>query len=226
MRLFAIGDIHGCLHELDSLLTEINPTPQDTLITLGDVIDRGPDSKGVIQRLIALKKKTNLIMLRGNHEQLMLDARFDEVSYISWMQNGGQEMLRSYDPNATLMEVPLEHLAFLERPPLFYHETPTHILVHGGLDPHADLSMQVKDLMLWSRFANPLPHKSGKIMVCGHTPQTTGRPANLGHAICLDTATFTNGPLTAMELNTGQIWQAFSFGNILKTHIDDYRQLR
>ena len=222
MRLFAIGDIHGCLHELDSLLTEINPTPQDTLITLGDVIDRGPDSKGVIQRLIALKKKTNLIMLRGNHEQLMLDARFDEVSYISWMQNGGQEMLRSYGPSATLMEVPLEHLAFLERPPLFYHETPTHILVHGGLDPHADLSMQVKDLMLWSRFANPLPHKSGKIMVCGHTPQKSGRPMNRGFAICLDTNACRGGNLSCLDAASGRLWQADAQCQVTRYHISDF----
>ena len=223
MRLFAIGDIHGCLSELDTLLAAIHPKKTDTLITLGDIIDRGPDSKGVIERLIALKKKTNLIMLRGNHEQLLLDSRFDEVAYITWMKNGGQETLRSYGENATLMEVPLQHIAFLEKPPLFYHETPTHIFVHGGLDPHADMPIQLREIMLWERFQNPRPHKSGKIMVCGHTPQLSGRPAHLGHAICLDTASFINGPLTALEINSGDVIQAYPMGNILKTHLDDYK---
>jgi len=223
MRLFAIGDIHGCLHELDELLAEIKPTKDDTLLTLGDIIDRGPDSKGVIQRLLQLKTKTNLLMLRGNHEQLMLDARFDEVAYVTWMHNGGMEMLRSYSPSATLLDIPLEHIAFLEKPPLFYWETSTHIFVHGGLDPHTDLPLQSKDTMLWSRFAHPAPHKTGKIMVCGHTPQISGRPNHQGHAICLDTATFTGGPLTALEVRTGDVWQAFSMGGVLKTKLADYR---
>ena len=74
MRALAIGDIHGCLGPLDDLLAWVTPTADDALITLGDYVDRGPDTRGVLNRLIELKKKRPLICLRGNHEIMMLDA--------------------------------------------------------------------------------------------------------------------------------------------------------
>ncbi|MDJ0562930.1 MAG: metallophosphoesterase, partial [Microcystis sp. M49629_WE12] len=74
MRTLAIGDIHGCSKALDHLLEIVNPKPQDTLITLGDYVNKGRDSKGVIDRLISLHKQGNLIPLKGNHEIIMLQA--------------------------------------------------------------------------------------------------------------------------------------------------------
>src|SRR4051794_17347253 len=95
-RTIAIGDIHGCSAALDALLDAIAPGPQDTLVTLGDHIDRGPDSRGVIDRLLALAYGCRLVPLLGNHEELLLAALRDRVALRRWLTCGGVETLRSY----------------------------------------------------------------------------------------------------------------------------------
>lgn len=77
MRHLAIGDIHGCSRALDALLAVVKPRPDDLLITLGDYVNRGPDSRGVVERLVSLHRAGHLIALTGNHEQMMLEARDD-----------------------------------------------------------------------------------------------------------------------------------------------------
>jgi serine/threonine protein phosphatase 1 len=95
-RTIAIGDIHGCLDALAALIDAIGPGPEDTLITLGDHIDRGPDSRGVLDRLIALSRHCRLVPLQGNHEELLLDALRDITTLRRWLTLGGVETLRSY----------------------------------------------------------------------------------------------------------------------------------
>ncbi|MEZ6080055.1 MAG: metallophosphoesterase family protein [Pirellulaceae bacterium] len=95
-RLIAIGDIHGCTQALDTILATIGLESDDTFVTLGDYVDRGPDSKGVIDRLIALRSQCNLVPLFGNHEEMMLDVVRDGQPPYRWLQYGGVETLDSY----------------------------------------------------------------------------------------------------------------------------------
>ncbi|MEM9538379.1 MAG: metallophosphoesterase family protein [Cyanobacteria bacterium P01_E01_bin.42] len=95
-RTIAIGDIHGCAIAFDLLLDSIALQPEDTVITLGDYIDRGNDSKGVIDRLIALHKKGQLIPLKGNHEIMLLEARQSQEEERQWRKYGGEITLKSY----------------------------------------------------------------------------------------------------------------------------------
>ncbi|MFW5955273.1 MAG: metallophosphoesterase, partial [Rhodothermales bacterium] len=104
MALYAIGDIHGCAETLWNLLDELNVGPDDHLVFIGDYIDRGPDSHGVIAGLIDLSDTVRCTFLRGNHEKLLLDY-LDFGDFNSWLMNGAEETLRSY-PNR---RIPPEH---------------------------------------------------------------------------------------------------------------------
>ena len=83
-RLFAIGDIHGCSRALKAIFAEMNPTPQDTVVILGDVVDRGPDSAGVIDMLLAWRAQTNLVHLVGNHEEMLLQVGTRPYTPMGW----------------------------------------------------------------------------------------------------------------------------------------------
>ncbi len=117
-RILAIGDIHGCLTALDTLLGFVQPGPDDQLIFLGDYIDRGPDSKGVLDRLIELKRTRPVVCLRGNHEIMMLAGREGQDDFRFWMSFGGVETLGSYvQPGSeiTLENIPYEHWHFVRQ---------------------------------------------------------------------------------------------------------------
>src|SRR5687767_10335380 len=117
-RTLAIGDVHGCLTALDTLLGFVRPTPRDHLIFLGDYVDRGPDTKGVLDRLIELRRTGQVVCLRGNHEVMMAAAREGSSDYRFWMTFGGAEAVESYsrpDGVATLDDVPESHWHFLRR---------------------------------------------------------------------------------------------------------------
>src|SRR5262245_54896096 len=113
MRTLVIGDIHGCLHALDCLLTAAEVRHDDLLITLGDYVDRGPHSKGVLDRLLALRERCRLVALKGNHDLMMLAAREDLQHFNEWLASGGKDTLQSYGPDiawpALAQAVPAEH---------------------------------------------------------------------------------------------------------------------
>ncbi|MFI5382473.1 MAG: metallophosphoesterase family protein, partial [Tepidisphaerales bacterium] len=206
-RTLAIGDIHGCLTQFDALLDAIAPTSDDQLILLGDCVDRGPDSAGVINRVLKLARTHRLTVLLGNHEQMMLAARDSRAKFSDWIQNGGDATLRSYaGVRAGLRDVPADHWQFLENQLVDYLETDTHIFVHANAYPDMPMSEQPDYMLRWERCDNILAHESGKILVCGHTPQKSGRPLNRGYAVCLDTHACGGGPLTCLETTTGRIW--------------------
>jgi len=96
-RTIAIGDIHGCSTALNRLIEAIQPSEQDTLVILGDVIDWGPDSRGVIETLLRLSEQCRLIPLMGNHEEMLLAARRSRLEFRYWMQFGGDATLNSTD---------------------------------------------------------------------------------------------------------------------------------
>jgi len=95
-RTIAIGDIHGCSIALKSLIKAINPQPQDIIIALGDYVDRGFDSSGVIEELIALKTRCKLVCVLGNHDQMMLQCKESKQKFDWWMECGGIACLDSY----------------------------------------------------------------------------------------------------------------------------------
>lgn len=202
MRTLAIGDIHGCSQALRALLGAIKPTPDDWIITLGDYVDRGPDSYGVIEQLLALHRTGRLIALRGNHEEMMLCAR---------------------ESDAELGDVPDEHWHFLESVCLDWHETDTHIFVHANVRPELPMNEQLVLMLHWGAIdkSNSAPHCSGKVVVCGHTQQRSGLPLNLGHTVCIDTWAYGNGWLTCLDVTTGRIWQANQAGRLRTLWLDE-----
>ena len=215
MRTLAIGDIHGCLHALNALLAIVQPTRDDLVITLGDYTDRGPDSRGVIDRLLRLRDECRVVSLRGNHDQMLLDARHDPGTLWEWLQFGGRETLESYTNGphpATLFDVPELHWTFLETT-LPYYETDTHFFVHGRVAADVPLDEQPPYLLYWEKLdRNAAKHCSGKTMICGHTAQRSGVPLDLGHAVCIDTFVYGRGWLTCLDVATGQLWQARQTG--------------
>jgi serine/threonine protein phosphatase 1 len=210
-RTLAIGDIHGCAKALDYLLEIVNPTPRDTLITLGDYVNKGKDSKGVLDRLISLHDRGHLVSLKGNHEILMLEARDNPRKQRVWLEKGGKATLKSYAEKgklATIENIPASHWHFIENVCIDSYETAEHLFVHANLDPELPLAKQPEYKLFWEKLDRPIPHYSGKTMICGHTSQKSGKPLNFGHAICIDTWAWGKGWLTCLDAGSGQFWQA------------------
>lgn len=202
MRTLAIGDIHGQAQQLAELLRFVKLTTNDQLITLGDYVDRGPDSRGVIEHLISLHETHSIITLRGNHDLSMADARDDADMLDIWMAYGAESTLCSYGPGG-LADVPASHWAFLNEQCLDYFETDTHIFVHGFVAPDRPLAEQKPSQLHWTGIDDAEPHPSGKTVICGHRPQENGLPLDRDFGICLDTA----GWLTCMDVDTTECWQ-------------------
>lgn len=240
MRLLAIGDIHGCLRAFTTLLDAVALQPDDRIITLGDYVDRGPDSRGVLDRLIDLHSNGRLVALRGNHDVMMLEAR--ERRNRGWLACGGKEALLSYgvsedaikalvessgwfdddvDLDAVLAKVPARHWKFLGDDCLPYYETDTHIFVHANLYSDLPLEEQPDSMLYWEALVAPCVHVSGKTVICGHTRQRSGLPLNLDTTICIDTNVYGDGWLTCLEVHTGRIWQANELGKARCGWLDD-----
>jgi serine/threonine protein phosphatase 1 len=212
-RLIAIGDIHGCLAALETILAAVDPQPSDTLVALGDFVDRGPDTCGVLEALARLARQTRLVMLLGNHEEMMLKVCRGRTDLLGdWLAYGGSATLASYH---TLLPdgVWPRHLEMLDACRLYY-ETPSHFFVHGNYRAELLLDHQPRDVLLWESLRKrlPGPHFSGKKAVVGHTSQKTGEILNLGYLVCIDTWCYGDGWLTAMDLGEGRVWQADKFG--------------
>ncbi len=224
MRLLAIGDIHGCLTALDKLLEIVQPQPDDQLVFLGDYVDRGPNSSGVIDRILTLQKTHKLVTLRGNHDQMMLDARGGGDAEKRWLYYGGRETLASYavlGDAGKLVDVPEHHWQFLQTTRILPYETDKHFFVHANVIAQLPLDGQSELILLWEKLDGPEPHVSGKIMVCGHTAQKSGLPLHLGHAICIDTFIYGGGWLTCLDANNGRLWQANEGGEKREFTLDD-----
>lgn len=210
MRTFAIGDIHGCHAALTTLLKQIQPAAGDSLIFLGDYIDRGPKSREVLETLLELKKLCSPVFLRGNHEVMILESRNDGLTGNNWQDCGGRETLVSYDVNYRgdwVSRIPKSHWRFLERTVRFF-ETDSHIFVHACIDPELDMKEQPDWLLYWEFFDRLRPHKSGKRIICGHTAQAVGKPRHVGFGTCIDTGPIYGGWLTCLDVNSGQYVQA------------------
>jgi serine/threonine protein phosphatase 1 len=218
LTIYAIGDIHGEIGKLRSLLAaiEAESAPDSQLVFLGDYVDRGPDVSGVIEILIALREqRPNSVFLRGNHEQMMLESRtafgdpgwsegFESAAH--WFAWGGAETLASYPrlPDMKGMKwydrVPKEHWEFIESTTLEYRAG-NYIFVHAGLVPLGGKWMDDLDPRLWIR--EPFIESRadfGGIVVFGHSPQQRG-PLVMANKVGIDTAAAYGGPLTALALD-------------------------
>jgi serine/threonine protein phosphatase 1 len=215
-RLIAVGDVHGCSRALRTLIDLIEPAEDDTIVTLGDYVDRGPDSRGVIDRLITLSRQFRLVPLLGNHDQMFLEARpggsysrdREPERHDLWLGYGGDATLASYGDSGDLSQVPLDHFAFLESCRTWY-ESPTHLFAHANYLAEAPMDEQPEWILLWESLRERVPtrHVSKKTFILGHTSQKTGSVLDLGHLICIDTYCHGGGYLTAFEVNSRRIWQ-------------------
>ena len=226
-RTLVIGDIHGCSTALDLMLQELAPKSDDVLITLGDYVDRGPDSRGVLHCLLDLEKRTQLIPLIGNHEILMLDARSKLVDSTSWYGVGGRQTMQSYGCMDTpdWDAIPQEHWDFLSQRLRRWHANGTHIFAHANVNAMLPMPDQSDDWLFWRRFDDSHPHFSGKTLVCGHTAQKNGLPRILPGRICLDTWAYGEGWLTALETGTGSLVQTNQRGEARRYSFDEVRML-
>lgn len=170
-RQIAVGDIHGCVKTFRKLVRdELQVTSDDHLILLGDIIDRGPDSKGVIDEIIALRERgIRVQVLQGNHEEMMINASQSHERNDYWLRNGGQETLDSFGVKH-ISEIPISYLDFIRFTEM-YIETADTIFVHAGLNFNKSDPFSDYEAMKWTRKMEIDPIKIGnRPIVHGHVP--------------------------------------------------------
>jgi serine/threonine protein phosphatase 1 len=199
--IYAIGDIHGMLSKLRAVIARCEKHAAGrpmTLVFLGDYIDRGPDSRGVLETIMKLRSERGdrVVALKGNHEALTVEI-FDGLARPKlWLEQGGVETLRSYGVKSA-RNLPREHIEWLRALP-HYHDDGRRFFVHAGIDPDKPLAEQTERDLLWirDRFLND-KRDHGRLVVHGHTPRTDGEPDLRSNRLNLDTGAVFGGPLTA-----------------------------
>lgn len=203
--LYVIGDLHGCLAPLQRLLEHLEPDPaRDTLIFVGDYIDRGPDSKGVVDYLLSLRGRfpaERLIFLKGNHEAMFLDFLAGKDREL-FLFNGGASTLEDYWgkdwSQAEKLVLPPDHALFYQELRPFY-ATDDYLFVHGGLRPGVPLEEQTEEDLLWIRGEFIASSEDfGRRVVFGHTPFR--QPLILPNKIGIDTGLVYGNFLTCLRL--------------------------
>lgn len=218
-RLYAIGDIHGRLDLLERAIAAISRDVEERgsgalTVTVGDYIDRGPASRGVIERLAANPFPTPYVALKGNHEALLDTFLVDPTAGEHWRRLGGLETLHSYGvPVGELMvgknfaqaaerlqaALPARHMQFLQSLKTS-HVHGKYFLCHAGVRPGVSLERQNDDDLLWIRDEFLTSGMDfGKIVVHGHTPMAV--PQVLPNRINIDTGAFATGQLTCVALD-------------------------
>lgn len=205
-KIVAIGDVHGCVKSLKALWEKLKPFEDYLHIFIGDYIDRGPDSKGVVDFLLDVKNDRKTVFLRGNHELMLLEA-YEAGSARNWMLNGGKTTLESYGKNASITDIPAEHIDFYKETRLYY-ETDDYFFVHAGIPPSMSIEqskedMSAHDYFLWGRdHLNAFAPPWEKTVIFGHTPQPF--PIQQRGMIGIDTGCVYSraglGKLTALRL--------------------------
>lgn len=221
MHTFAIGDVHGCADLLEALLVEIKDKAEREgfdyrVVFLGDVIDRGPDSRRAMELVIeTLRDVAESKLILGNHESLLLRAvEGDDFDVYRWVSQGGMEALHSYGfrvgdkitPEAIASAVGEEHLACM-RTAERYVELEGHILVHAGVRPGTPMKRQSHHDLMWIRegFLDYV-ESFGKVIVHGHTPTTWRSVEVWPNRIAVDTHAYERALLSAVQIDpTGAI---------------------
>lgn len=214
---YAIGDVHGCCRTLQTLIEEVvRPEPHDAIFLLGDYIDRGPDSKGVLDYLISLFQRDDIFVfpLMGNHEELCLKAAAgDTVARSIWYGNGGYNTLQSFGVESP-QEISHEYLDFMAAMRRM-HVADDYVLVHAGLDFATEdpIHDTAPEFMLWTRSERVQPQSlNGRTLVCGHTvtPLFEIRKSLATSVIRLDNGCYDKGhmgygSLVALNLDTREL---------------------
>ncbi|MDT8440118.1 MAG: metallophosphoesterase family protein [Desulfuromonadales bacterium] len=202
-RLLAIGDIHGCLAQLAALLDLVAPTADDRLVFLGDYVDRGPESAGVLDCLLRLRwQLPQTVFLRGNHEQMFSDFLTGRDP-MPFLLNGGDQTLLSYQCDER-WPIPPEHRQFLDSL-VNLHTEDEFIFVHAGLRPKVPLAEQSVDDLLWIRQEFlAAGDDCEKTVVFGHTPFL--EPLQERRRLGLDTGCVYGRQLTCCEVRSRQFW--------------------
>jgi serine/threonine protein phosphatase 1 len=228
-----IGDVHGRLALLDQLVRDIPwDIERDKIVFVGDLIDRGHQARGVIERLLELRARNdNLVVLRGNHEQMMLDCL--DYGDFQWLipENGGLATLESYGLHLSQLrdvsdiKIPDEHIRFV-RGLSPYHEDDEAIYVHAGLVVGQHPSETPAEVLLWTRDAHFYKYYTGKLCFFGHTPTQflpkegrNGRQGVYIHGSCvgIDTSGDETSPLSCIRTDTFTVYQAYPSG---VTHVE------
>ncbi|WP_157959602.1 metallophosphoesterase family protein [Devosia submarina] len=227
--IYAIGDVHGCLEQLQRIeqciLADSDAPPGDKLLVmLGDYVDRGPQSAGVIDHLLRpAPAGFSRVLLAGNHEEMMLNALLGAGDE-GWLEFGGMETVRSYGADADLFRslapkarqrmlqslVPQEHVGFLTSLAVTLQVEQT-VFVHAGIRRNIPLEQQDRSDLMWIRreFLEAAP-VDGLLVVHGHTP--VEEPEIAQGRIGIDTGAFATGRLTAVRLSKGQAPAFFTTG--------------
>lgn len=218
---FAIGDVHGCVDKLQALLAaceQVRGGREARYVLVGDYIDRGPHSRDVVDFLIHRQRSegSHLVCLRGNHEQMLLDAAASGRTVpdlLDWLSNGGEQTLHSYEVHDPVL-LPGLHLDWIKGLPLSFSDSQRHY-VHAGIRPGIALADQAAEDLLWIR--EPFLSSGAacaSFIVHGHTPTASGLPDLRNHRLNLDTGACYGGVLTAAAF-TDQTPQPVLFLNSL-----------
>jgi len=228
MGTYVIGDIHGRPHLLDQLIKNVPwDVEQDKIVFLGDLIDRGHNARAIVDRVMELvKANPNVVVLRGNHEQMMIDCL--DFGDLQWLipENGGLATLEAYGVNLKELQdvseihIPDEHLEFIRGLP-FYHEDEQAIYVHAGLVPGEHPSETDPDVLIWARDFDFFRSYEGKLCFFGHTPTQylprDGRQRRFGiyiqgNCVGMDTSGDPESPLSCIHVETFTLYQAHPSG--------------
>lgn len=225
-RAYAVGDVHGCLDQLDALLSQVEadhaarPPAQGYLVFLGDLVDRGPDSRGVLERLLDYKHDgLQPVFLMGNHEEFFLRVLDGDAGLINqWLTFGGHELATSYGltsgwlaqasseaiVQAIAAAVPTRHRAFVRGFGDSFRFG-DYLFVHAGIRPGVALETQAPSDLRWIRegFLNDTS-EHGVLVVHGHT--ITAEPQERPNRIGIDTGAYKGGPLTALGVDGTERW--------------------
>ena len=245
MSTFVIGDLHGRRRQLRALTSMIPRDPsRDTLVLLGDLVDRGEEIPGAVEDVLALRRESpeRTVCLRGNHEQMLLD--FVDRGDLLWLHHavGSEQTIEQYTGQrlrvrteqdfVTVREafttaVPVAHLEFFRTLP-FWHEDDYALYVHAGLQGNKHPRDTPPHTLLWTRDFNFFKHYAGKPCVFGHTPTPLlplrGRIGRHGiyiahSAIGLDTGYADNSPLSCLQFPDLQLYQAYPDGHTANFHL-------
>ena len=235
MSLFAIGDLHGCPDELEVLLDHLGPAGDDTLVFLGDYVDRGPGVRLLMDRLVELRSEpVGTIFLRGNHEDMLLSyLDYGGRHGSAYLANGGAETLRSYGippdvaGRSAAAMIPPSHLQFLLDLALSFARD-RYLFVHAGIRPGTPLEEQDEEDLLWIREEfftreHPLPYT----IVYGHTPDREAR-IHLPYHVGLDTGLVYGNKLSCLDCTTERLLQVRRGGTrvVARDLVDAVRSAR
>lgn len=216
-RILAVGDIHGEFDKFMDLYQQIQFRPdKDLLIFLGDYIDRGRDPLGVLEWMMAHQKDNNVIMLRGNHDQMMLDYYIGADDGGIWKSNGGKVTSRALSEamkrDSSIRD---RYLAFIDSLPYSHQLTvhgKTYFFCHAGIDPNVPLEQQDKETLLWIREKFFDVYHGEVTVVVGHSPVNyyfgQDFPLVRENMIMVDTWACNGGELSCVDVLSGRIWQS------------------